>query len=58
MPNFVTYLIRTHEFEWYVVRCHSNNIYQKDMCLEEVGLRGQNMIISLGSIVNKNWGGG
>jgi hypothetical protein len=28
------------------------------MYLEEVGLRGQNMIISLGSIVNKKWGWG
>ena len=33
-------------------QCHSNNIYQKDMCLKEVGLCGQIMIINLGSIFN------
>ena len=33
-------------------QCHSNNIYQKDMCLKEVELCGQIMIINLGSIFN------
>ena len=39
-------------FEWYVVRCGSKNIYQKDTCLKEIRLLAQNIITILGSIAN------
>ena len=51
-PNLITYLNWTPIFEWCVVRCGSKNGYQKDMCLKEIGLHAQNMIIILDSIVN------
>ena len=35
-----------------MVRCGLKNIYQKDMCLKEIGLHAQNIVIILGSIVN------
>ena len=35
-----------------MVRCGSKNGHQKDMCLKEIGLRAQNMLTILGSIVN------
>ena len=38
MPNSITYLDQTPIFEWYLVRCGSKNRYQKDMCIEEIGL--------------------
>ena len=37
---------------WYVVGCGSKNGYQKDAHLKEIGLRVQNMIIVMGSIIN------
>ena len=40
-----------------MVWCGSNNRYQKDMCLEEIGLRAQNMIAILGSIIEIAVGG-
>ena len=43
---------------WYVVRCGSKNGDPKDMCLKEIGLRVQNMIIILGTIVKIIGGGG
>ena len=52
MPNLVTALNWTPIFEWYVIRCGFKNGYQKDMYLIEIGLRAQNMIPILGSIVN------
>ena len=46
----VTCLIRTPIFQWCVVYYGSKNGYQKDMCLKEIGLCVQNMImIILGS---------
>ena len=33
--NSVTYLNRTPIFEWYVIRCGSENKHQKDMCLKK-----------------------
>ena len=39
---------------WYVVRCGSKNWHQKGiMCLKEFGLRAQNMLAILGSIVSR-----
>ena len=38
--------------EWYVVRCRSKNEHRQATCLEEIGLRAQNMPIILESIVN------
>ena len=35
-----------------MVRCGSKYGYQKDTCLKDIGLRAQNMINILGSIVN------
>ena len=35
-----------------MVRCGFKNGHIKDVCLEEIGLRAQNMIIIKGSIVN------
>ena len=35
----------------YVFKCGSKNGYLKDMCLNEIGLRAQNMIPNLKSIV-------
>ena len=52
MPNSVTYLNRTHVFEYYMVRRDSKNGYQKDMYSKEIGLHAQNMITIISSIVN------
>ena len=43
---------------WYVDRCGSKNIYQKDKCLKEIELHAPNMITIPGSIVNKIRGEG
>ena len=51
VPNLVTYLNQTPIFEWYVVWCGSENEYQKHMSLKEIGLRAQNMINILNSII-------
>ena len=47
MPYWPAYLNWTPMFEWYVVGCGSKNGHHKDMCLEEIRLRAQNMIIIL-----------
>jgi hypothetical protein len=52
MPNLVTYLYQTPTIKWYLVRSNFKNKFQKDKCLKKVGLRAQNMIVILGSIVN------
>lgn len=50
-PYLVSFLIRMHVFEWYVVWCGSKNGCQEDMCLtKKIGLHAQNMINSLVSI--------
>ena len=52
VPNSSIAIIWTLVFEWYMVRCRSKNGHQKDMCLVEVELRAQNMLIILVSIIN------
>ena len=58
LPNVDAYIsnieiIWTLIFEWYVVRSGSKNGHQKGlMCLKEIGLRTQNMLTILQSIVN------
>ena len=52
MPKLKTTIIWTPVFERYVVRCGSKNWHQIYMCLKEIGLCAQNMLIILGSIVN------
>ena len=54
MPNSVTYLNRTPGCKWYMGRCGSQNGYQKDMCLNEMGLHAPNMITILNSTTNIN----
>ena len=46
-------------FEWCVVRCGSHHRHQEDVYSKIVGLPAQNMLFSLGLIVNiiGNWGG-
>ena len=43
-----------------MVRCRSKNEHQKNICLEEIGLRAQNMLTILGLIFNmeEDHGGG
>ena len=57
MPNWVPYLDRAPFLERYVVRCGSNNGYQKDMCSKDIELHAQIMRTTLGSIINMIWGG-
>ena len=52
MSNSITYLNQTHVSEWNVVWCGSANGCQKYMCMNEIGLRAQNIVIMLGSMVN------
>ena len=54
VPNSVTYLNRTPRCQWYMGRCGSQNGYQKDMCLNEMGLHAPNMITILNSTTNIN----
>ena len=35
-----------------MVRCETKNVNQKDMCSKEIGLRAQDMLTILGSILN------
>lgn len=44
MPNLVTYPDQTPKCEWQVISCGSNNTLQKDLCLEKIGLRSQDVI--------------
>lgn len=43
-PNLATYLNRASIFEWWMIRCRSQNRYQKDIYLKEIGLRAQNLL--------------
>ena len=52
LPKSNTIIIWTPIVEWYVVRCGSKNWCQKDMCLKEIGLRAQDILTILGSLVN------
>jgi hypothetical protein len=56
VPNSNIAMISTPIFEWCVVRCGSKNGNQKEMCLEEIGQRAQNMLSFLGFIFNIIWG--
>ena len=51
MPKSSTAIIWTPIFEWSVVRCGSKNWHQKDMLLNDIGLRAHHMVTILGSIV-------
>ena len=52
MPKSNIARIWTPIFEWYEGRCGSKNRHQKDMCLKEIEVRAQNMLIFLCSVVN------
>jgi hypothetical protein len=47
-----TFLIKTPIFEGYVAWCGVNTNTKKDLCLAKIGLRAQNMMTILSSIVN------
>ena len=55
-PRMNKIIMWTPIFEWYVLRCGSKNGAYKYTCLKEIGLRSQNMLSILGSIVNMIWG--
>ena len=46
-PNLNTLPERAPIFEWCVVRCWSKNGHQKDMCLKEITLSAQILLIVL-----------
>ena len=46
--NSITYRNQAFIFEWYSFK----NKYQTDTCLKDIGLRAQNMMIIIGSIIN------
>ena len=48
----MTHLGRTSIFEWCVLSWDLNMDTNETKCLKEVGLRAQNMVTILGSIVN------
>ena len=52
VPNLNTIINWTLNIEWHVVRCGYKIWHQKHMCLREIALCAQNMLIILGSIVN------
>ena len=56
MPSSNTAIIWTPVFETYVVRCGSKNGYQRDTNSKEIGRCAQNMLVILGSMINKYWG--
>ena len=51
-PHSATFLSEYPIFQWCVVRCGSKDSHQKEICLTEIGLRAQNVLAILGSIVN------
>ena len=50
-PNSVTYLNWTPIFAGWVVRCRYKNGHKKDVCFKKIGVRAQNLLTGLGSIV-------
>ena len=56
MPNWLLILI-AHLHLSDMTRRGSKNGYQNDMCVEEIALHVQNMIIILGLKGQHNWGG-
>ena len=53
MRNSVTYINRTHVFEWLLTRRGSKNIPKKHDVLERDWTATSNMITTVNSIVNK-----
>ena len=49
---------RTIVCEWFVVRYGCKNAHHEDMCSKDIGLRVQNMVTTLSSIVNLGREGG
>ena len=47
-----TFFIMTPIFEWYVVRCASNNGYQKEIRLTKIEICAQDLMIIFNSIIN------
>ena len=60
MPNLHKYMNWTHVFDWYVVTFGLITGYQKDTCLDGIGLCVQNMRTIIDSTFNIPWrrGGG
>ena len=56
MPKSNIPIISTPVFEWYAVRCRSNDMHQKDMCSKEVEFCAQNVLTILGTNNQPNWG--
>ena len=52
VPNLVAYLKQTPIFESGILLCAASSKYQKDVCSKEIGLRAQNMLTTLGSLIN------
>ena len=52
VPKSKLTIIWTLIFEGHVVRCGSKNQHPSHMCLKEIGLCAQNMLVILGSRVN------
>ena len=42
MPSSVAYVNWTPIFEWFVVSCGSKNMYEKDVCLQEIWIACSN----------------
>ena len=52
MPKLNTTIIQTPTFEWYVVRCETENGHKKDMCLKVIGhVFKAEHVCSLGSAI-------
>ena len=52
MFNLAICLNWTPIFEWCVVRCESKNKHQEVMCLIEIALHAQSLLVILGLIAN------
>ena len=48
-------IIWTPTIEWYMYRCRPKKGHQEEMCLKDIGLRVQIILIVLGSINNIIW---
>ena len=55
-PYLVHYFTHTLVFNWWVVRCTSNNGHNKDICLKKIGLHIQNPVNDPRSLVNTTCG--
>jgi hypothetical protein len=52
MPNLITYLNYTPIFEWYIVKCGSNNGYRTNMCWIIIWIHANKLIPILSSTIN------